>query len=171
MSEYNGFIHKEVIIFLCSEHFEFDMEVTYPGFKFNYLPIFHSNKCEINGCLNEAFYRCIGVKIPDTCPDLTHKNPILAPDEIYLEAVKALVGGAAIDKLTSFLYYKTRTYVYDSGDFCAVVVVKQLAKLLLKELSIDENHQMSARQVSQILKYLKLYPIDYLEAYNQNDRN
>ena len=155
--------NDEIILFLCSDHFDFDLSVTCPDYVFNQLPCYNSEHCEIEGCLNEAFYRFIGIKVPDLCPDLSLKSPILAPDELYLEAVRALTKGFALDKLTSYLYFKTRTFVYNSGDLAAVLVIKQLARLLLKELDIGENQQMSTRQVSMILKKLRMYPIDYLE--------
>lgn len=162
-----GYTHKEVIIYLCSDHYDLDFSVSYPDFSFNCLPSYHSSRCEVDGCLNDAFYKCIGLKVPEKCPNLSNKHPILAPDELYLEAVKALVGGPAIDKLTSYLYYKVRTYVYDYGDFSAVQIIKQLSKLVLKELNIDESSQMSARQVSLLLKYLRIYPIDFLEQHEK----
>ncbi len=156
--------NNEIIIFLCSDHHSIDLSVTLPNYVFNDLPTFVKNHCEVEGCLNEAYYRFIGIKVPDSCPDLSLKKPILAYDETYLEAVQAMTRGFALDKLTSYLYFRTRTYIHDSGDLSAVLVIKQLARLLLKELQIPENEQMSARQVSRIIKYLRLYPLDQMES-------
>lgn len=157
-------VHKEVIVFLCPEHELYDLSVSYPDFKFNCLPCYASSPCNIDGCLNLSYYRFIGITIPDTCPDLRLKSPKLASDEIYFEATKALTGSNALEKLTSFLYFKTRTFVYDDGDLAAVLVIKQLARLLLKDMKIEENKQMNTRQISRVLAYLKIYPADYLET-------
>ena len=159
--------NNEVILFLCSDHYNLDLSVTYAGYVFNELPTFVKNHCLIDGCLNEAYFRFIGIIIPDSAPDLSLKKPVLAADETYLEAVQALTRGFALDKLTSYLYFKTRVFVHDSGDLAAVILVKQLSRLVLKELSIPENEQMSLRQVTSILKYLRLYPVDVLES-NEN---
>ena len=172
MGSSKRYIHSEVTVYLCADHYAHDLSESYPDHKFNCLPSYHHENCEVENCEDVAFYKFIGVKIPDVCPEnLYLKNPILAPDELYLEAAKALMDGTALEKLTSFLYFKTRTYVYDSGDFAAVIVVKQLARLLLKELKIEENQRMNARQVTTVLKYLRIYPIDYLEAREKPDQD
>lgn len=152
---------SEVILYLCTDHYDFPLSAHYPDHVFNSLPSYNHGECEVSGCVNKAFYRFIGIKIPDNCPNLSNKSSALVADEIYFDGVRALSNGLAVDKLTSYLYYKTRVYTYNSGDLAAVVVCKQLAKLLLKELKISETESLTTTQINAILKALLLYPPDW----------
>ena len=146
-----------VSLFFCLEHVDTDLTLSHPDFKFNWYPAIKGQKCMIDGCYNNSHNVFIGVKIPDTAgPNIRNQN--VAIKEIFDEAMQALSGGPAVDKLSAYLYFKIRIFSYDCGDFVAFNLLKQYAKIVLRILKISEDAELGESDIKRILNRLHLLP-------------
>lgn len=151
----------EVCIYTCTEHVDIDLELTHPDYKFNWYSNYTSKKCVFDGCLKKAFNVYIGVQIPEVASVGSLEPSNIAITEIFNEARQITKDGDAVDKLTSYLYFKTRMFSYSSGDLVSLILLKKYAKLLLRELSISEDSELSDDDLKKLLNYLGITPYGY----------
>ena len=149
-------------IYVCFDHIgKIDTTQTHPDYKFNFYPSFKSHHCIYDGCKNEAYNVLIGIKIPSKISIFDLRKENIAVNEIVDEAMSCMEGGPAVDKLTNFLYFKVRIFSYDVGDYLAYQLLKGYAKLILRGLKINENSDLTIKEVRRILNKLNLLPEGY----------
>jgi hypothetical protein len=135
-----------------------DLEIVFPEYRFNWYPSFKAKTCKIDGCGNKAYNMLLGVKIPDSVGYLEAFPQNKITKEIFMEAKTILDNGPALERLTSYLYFKTRVFTYGSGDFVAVKLLKQYSKIILNGLNIDKEASLSDQDKHKILIELGMYP-------------
>lgn len=150
-------INSEVHLYFCINHMDTDTSLTHPGYAFSWFPIYTPRKCAFDGCSTKAYNMLIGLKVPETS-NISCVESGIAAKETFLEAKEAMQGGPAIDKLTSYLYFKIRMFSYETGDFMAFTLLKKYAKLVLKMLKIEESADLNDKDIKRILNKLDLLP-------------
>lgn len=148
---------EEIIVYLCPTHINLNIEEVYPDHRFNWYPTFRSNSCKVDGCKESAYNMMIGVKIPTHTSNLNIVR-FISTKETIDEAKELLSGGTARDRLLDYLYFKTRTFMYGSGDFLALRILRIYVDLLLRELAIDPDKPIDNLDMYTIMKKLGVLP-------------